>query len=112
MSETKKVWPVLTEWHSNDACMGNWYNNDSSALAAVFSSEENAVNYVLRQLANILEAKHKYNEPLFSMPSKDDVYLQHGFEWTDEFGHIIAYVITEYDIDQPNTGRESTCSTF
>lgn len=107
MSEMKKVWPVLTEWHAGDSSTVDWYNHDSMGLAAVFSSEENAVNFVLRRLANILEAKRKYNEPLFEMPSKDDVYRQHGFEWTDKFGHIEAFVITEYDVDRPFNRRAS-----
>ena len=100
MSEMKKVWLVFSEWHSGDSCPDNWYNNDTSGVEAVFSSEENAVNYVLFRLTDILKEDVECDGELFSMPSKDDVYLQHGFEWPDGWGGTSAFVITEYDVDR------------
>lgn len=97
MSEMKKVWLVTEE------C----YDEGESSAEGVFSSEENAVDYVFSRLADILEENAKYDEHLFSMPSKDDVYLRHGFEWGNGWGATCAYVITEYDVDRPFNRRAS-----
>ena len=93
MSEMKKVWLVTEECYDE--------GESESSAEGVFSSEENAVDYVLSRLADILEENAKYDEHLFSMPSKDDVYLRHGFEWDNGWHATCAFAITECDVDQP-----------
>lgn len=105
MNEMKKVYLVVQEWHSNDKCPDNWYNNDEESVEGVFSTVEKAVDFIIGRLADQREKDilMEWESPLISikMPTKEELLINRCFEWDGEWGGTFVLRYEETQLDCP-----------
>ena len=91
MSELKNVWIVKGGWTS-----GSDNNNEHEYIEGVFGNMEYAINYILNRLAGM-----KDEEDLdFTMPDKEDLYMNWGFRWDNYLGGTSYFTIEVEQVDR------------